>query len=138
VSDEDEKKKHLANGLDECAMNAKFQAWLAEARPAIQKVDAMHTQLSDFGKELKNLRYLKGLYSENRMQKRVLQNIEKNLLGPATAKNHTDNHTVRLIVSILGTVILGLSFVLVFLLTGQKAGYFDLFNSKSKTEDTAK
>lgn len=119
-------------------MLVKFEAWLGEARPAIEKVDVIHAQLTGYGKELKNLRYLRGLYSENRLQKQVLQNIEKNLIGPATGKGHTDNHTVRLIVSILGTVILGLSFALVFLLTGEKAGYVDLFKSNSKTEDIAK
>ncbi len=56
----------------------------------------------------------------------VLKEIKDNLIGPATGKDHIETKTAGLVFKILGFVILAQQVTIVFLLTGQSLGFFDL------------
>lgn len=83
---------------------------------AIVKVDTMHDGMV---KMVENLQHLK-----------ALSDIRDNLLDSATGRDHVPTKVLLIVLGTLGAVIVGLVFVLVFLLTGEAMGWINALHPR--------
>lgn len=107
------------NGVSmfKCQLSDQWEEHRKEAKDAIYKVDEMSTNM---GLIIEHTQHLKKLDK--------LDIIAESLLNAATGKDQMPTKTAHLIFKMFGVVMLGLIFVIVFLLTGQKLGVFQLIN----------
>lgn len=78
---------------------------------AIIKVDTMHDGMVEMVKHTHHLQ--------------ALSDIRDTLIGAATGKDHVPTKVFLIVLAALGTVIVGLVFILIFLLTGEVAGWIE-------------
>lgn len=80
------------------------------------KITETHSMLSSLVEHTTHLPKLSNIADS-------MERIEGKLLSSATGKDHTENKTVLIVLKILGAVIVGLTIVIVYLLTGLKLGW---------------
>lgn len=78
---------------------------------AIVKVDTMHDGMIEM---VKNTQHLQ-----------ALSDIRDSLLSAATGRDHVPTKVLLVVLGTLGAVIVGLVFVIVFLLTGEAMGWIN-------------
>lgn len=124
--------KHEPNGVsvplltEKCPIADEWFQHRQEVKKTLEQVDLMHSAITQVVTHTSHLQKLDIIASATDAQCRQLNEIRDGLMGPATSKKQMDNETVLLIVKILGAVIIGLLFTIVFILTGQKFGLFTL------------
>lgn len=103
----------------DCAIAKEFRFYAETGKDTMRKVGEMHAGMEQLVAHTKHLERLDDIATRMGNQCVKLDEIKNGLLIPATSKLQTDNETVKLIVKILGGVIIGLVFVIVFILTGK-------------------
>lgn len=83
---------------------------------AIVKVDTMHDGMLELVKHTQHLQ--------------ALSEIRDNLISAATGKDHVPAKILLIILATLGAVIVGLVFVIVFLLTGEAMGWINALHPR--------
>lgn len=83
----------------------------------MRQIAETHRMVSDIGR-----------YAPHLSKLDALEDIKDRLLDSATGKDHLDKTVAILLFKILGIVIIGLLFCLVFLLTGESFGIIGALN----------
>lgn len=112
------------NGNDVCPISHEWFQHREESKKAMAQIATMYGALTTMLTHTEHLKKLDDLAESRETQIEILKDIRQNLIGPATSKGQTDNETVKLLVKIFGGVFIALLFVFIFLLTGQKYGFF--------------
>jgi hypothetical protein len=94
-----------------CPIWEEWRAYMARADRAFIQVNTMHGGINDVVENTKHLR--------------ALSDIRDRILDSATGRDHIPTKVVLVVLATFGTVILGLTFTIVFLLTGEATGWIN-------------
>lgn len=103
-----------SNGLPSCPFLADWLQHKERAMGALEKLKALHDGMDEV---IKNTRHLS-----------ALSDIRDTLLSAATGRDHIPMKVLLVVLGTLGAVIMGLVFVIVFLLTGEAQGWIKLLH----------
>ncbi len=116
----------IENGKGFCPLEGKDNKELVDA---IEKVNETHQLLSALVQHTSHLQVISKLNEESRAYliniARSNDEIRTYLMGAATSKNHVPLEVMTRVVKMEGFIILGLMFIIVFLLTGAHAGWIN-------------
>lgn len=103
----------------QCAVAADWDIYRKRQLKALREISALHAKLDDMANHTVHLEQLKKLDA--------LVEIRDRLLNSATGRHHIDLPTFGLVVKVLGTVIIGLTIVILSLLLGENFGIVSKF-----------